>query len=170
MAVKYFLEIYGNRPLISKRIGSLGPAAQDELAKSNIQTDFCGNGDPESSRMPLADYAQNMNVLFPRARISKRSLQIIDSSYQSIDLILYNNSPKQNIRVPEADVYLFTSPLNVQSYLSNHGKKNILAIAIGKTTERELLSSGFKKVYKSETSSESHIIEKAVTILNQTKH
>ena len=169
-AVHYFLQTYGKSYLKGKKIGTLGPSAKAELKKVGIETDFCGNGDPQSTQSALSAYAADLKILFPRARISKRSLQGQDKTYECIDCIVYSNYVKTNVPVPKADIYLFTSPLNVQSYLKNSGIKSILALAIGKTTEKELLSSGFNMVYRSETSSESNIIEKAVTILNQTKH
>ena len=169
-AVHYFIQTYGLHYLKGKKTGTLGFSAKKELKKAGVEADFCGDGDPQSVQVALSKYAANQRVLFPRAKISKRSLQGEDKNYTCIDCIAYNNYIPSDITIPEADIYLFTSPLNVQSYLKNKGRKNTITLAIGKTTEKELLSSGFNKVYRSETSSESDIIEKAVTILNQTKH
>mgnify|MGYP006208580223 CR=1 FL=1 len=55
-----------------------------------------------------------------------------------VDWMIYKNTPKDDIAIPEADIVVFTSPLNVDGYLACNGPRDVKMIAIGNTTANHL--------------------------------
>jgi len=77
------------------------------------------------------------NVFFP---IASQSLQSLDQllTVDHFSVIVYNNQPKENIKLPICDLYLLTSPMNARSFLSKNNFGNATVYAIGATTASEI--------------------------------
>ena len=166
--VEYFVEVYGKDQLNNYELACLGPAAQKALTNLGFATVFTGNGEIDLCKKAFNAFADKKQILFARAKNSRQSLEVKDAKYSHTPLIVYSNTARTNISIPDADIYLFTSPLNVVSYLENGGDKSINAVAIGPTTFNYLKENSFKSIHLSETSSEKSIILKAIQLLQKT--
>lgn len=166
--VEYFAEVYGKDQLRNYELACLGPTAQKALVNLGFTPVFTGNGEVELCKRAFNAFADKKQVLFARAEHSRQSLEVKDTKYSHASIIVYSNTVQTNISIPDADIYLFTSPLNVLAYLKNGGKKSVTAVAIGPTTFNSLKENSFKSIYQSETSSEKSIILKAIQLLQKT--
>ena len=83
--------------------------------------------------------------------------------YTEIDL--YQNQINSKVLIPEADVYLFTSPLNVESYLFNGGNITQPAIAIGPSTLKALEENNFNEPLLCEKPSKDQLIMAGIKYL-----
>ena len=90
-------------------------------------------------------------VLFPQAKGGLRTVQQqFTDDAKLIDLVVYETVKKENTKLPEVEILVFTSPSNVVSYFAqrapNGEKGKITAdqkvIAIGKSTEKKLKELG----------------------------
>jgi uroporphyrinogen-III synthase len=87
-------------------------------------------------------------VLFPQAKNGLRTVQqqFEDSSKLS-DLAVYETVKKDKVKLPEAEILVFTSPSNVESFF---GKAKISpdqkVVAIGTSTEKKLKENGISNV------------------------
>ena len=85
-------------------------------------------------------------VLFPQA---KGGLRTIQQQFEDVskltDLVVYETVKKENKKLPQADVLVFTSPSNVESFFEK-GKISVSqkVIAIGKSTEKKLSEQGIQ--------------------------
>lgn len=78
-------------------------------------------------------------VVFPMAKNSLHSLEKKLISITPIPCIIYDNKIDKRIKIPTADLLIFTSPLNVKAYLAQKQiKKKQSVIAIGYTTAKEI--------------------------------
>jgi uroporphyrinogen-III synthase len=124
--------------------GTIGLGTSKELLKYQIHADFSGNGSPEEVGLGFLPLAEKKIILFPSAKNSKESIQKIvrQKAGKLIQLPVYDNLPKQDFQIEEADIYIFTSPLNVLAFSGNYSLADKHCIAIGATTARELELSG----------------------------
>ncbi len=166
--VEFFIEVYGKDQLGNYELCCLGPAAQKALVNLGFRPVFTGNGEIELCKKGFNAFANKKQVLFARAKHSRQSLEVKDAKYSYTPIIVYSNTVQTNISIPDADIYLFTSPLNVIAFLENGGNKSITAVAIGPTTFNSLKENSFKSIHLSETSSEKSIILKAIQLLQKT--
>ncbi len=148
-AITYFLEgLDRQRASVpdSVRWAVLGPGTARALP-AGLQPTYCGNGQPTDVAIQLAPLVARQRVLFPQARHSRQSVQrLLPDTVQKISLIVYDNSPNQMVQVPAADVLVFTSPLNVQSYLKQREIPDAQPIvAIGSTTATALTQAGIDR-------------------------
>ena len=162
--VKFFLETLAttiylqvlaeeNLPL---KWATIGKGTAEALIAYQIQPDFIGNGEPKAVAQAFGKIAKGKEVLFPRAKNSKKSVQqLLKKQVEVKDLVVYKNEIKNNITIPTCDVLVFTSPLNTQAYFQ---KYTLLpeqkVIAIGKTTQKALQVLGIKNGIVAEQSSE----------------
>jgi uroporphyrinogen-III synthase len=167
--IEFFTEIYGNEALKDYKLACLGTATQKLIIERGFETVFCGNGEPEMSKRAFNAFAKSKHVLFARAQNSREYFEKGTLSYKVSNLIVYRNTIKKDIDIPQADIFLFTSPLNVEAYLFNGGSKNANSVAIGRTTYNTLQKNSFRSIHQSETSSEKSIILKAKQLLEKTK-
>lgn len=166
--VEYFVKVYGQDSLKKYKLACLGPAAQKTLLEMGFSSTFTGNGELKLCKKAFNAFANNKHVLFARAANSRQSLETKDSRYSHTSVIVYSNTIRTNVSIPNADIYLFTSPLNVLAYLENGGNRYATAVAIGPTTYKSLEENSFKTIHQSETSSEKSIILKAIQLLQKT--
>ena len=134
--VNYFLQQIDNQLLINLKIAAMGSGTAKALVDFGIVPDFIGNGHPPTIARAFLEEAEGQTVVFPQAKNSRRSIQIaLGKQIKSVDLVVYENTPKTKFNLPEADILVFTSPLNVQAYFAQKTitpRQRILAI--GNTT------------------------------------
>lgn len=163
--VKFFFE---NAPIsLSKNIkwAVMGKGTATALLQQNIQADFIGNGQPKATAEAFLKIAKNQQVLFPRAKNSKKSVQnLLESQLIVHDLVVYENAIKRNFSIPNCDYLVFTSPLNATAYFQKYSWQSTQKIiAIGKTTANALKALGIHQLIIANTTSEKGLTEAVLT-------
>ena len=156
-AVRFFFaglspDRWDKLPLIAA-MGAGTASALRELAK---EVDFTGSGSPDGVATAFAEVAAGQSVLFPRARNSRQSIQRkLGGLIRPVDLIVYDNQPQPRVVDPAFQYLVFTSPMNVTSFLqSNVLSADQIVIAIGNSTARYLHKAGVGRVVVAPEASE----------------
>jgi hydroxymethylbilane synthase len=139
-AVEYFFAL---DPLLPKKVkfGVMGSGSEDMLRRRGHFVDFTGEGiDTVEVAEEFAKLANGLNVLFPSAENSMRSIQLgLSTDTHIIDLPVYETIKEENPEPSTAGVLIFTSPSNVEAYFANNlVNPDQKVIAIGKSTARKL--------------------------------
>ncbi len=143
-AVTFFLAGYpGERPA-AVRLATIGSGTAATLARQWRPADFVGSGNPVAVAQAFAARLQEgATVLFPRARRSRRSVQLrLPGHIKPVDLIVYDNAIATERTVPATDIAVLTSPRNAAAYLAAVGRPAPLLVAIGPSTSQWLASQG----------------------------
>ena len=168
-AVQFFFDLFGSATFLSYQVACLGPGAEQILHKHHIHIAFCGNGDPEQTKNLFNEYATGKSVLFAIPSQSTKSFDDGNQNYKTLYTTIYSNQPKAKFEIPQADVYLFTSSLNVKAFLLNGGDKTKPCVAIGQSTLHTLKKNHFSDIHISVTSTENSIIEKGISLITHLK-
>ncbi len=143
-AVLYF---FGQKPKIEgQKIGCIGKSTADEIRKFGMRAEFIGTStDTRLTGKQFASRVGSGTVLFPMAKGSLRSVQNgFVKPGQAIDLPVYETIEHTDIKIPDADILVFTSPSNIQSYTKQKPiNKNQKLIALGDATGSALRKLGF---------------------------
>ena len=131
------------------KFGVIGKATEQTLKKYNRNAAFVGSvNDTKVVGKKFAKTVGEETVLFPQAKNGLRTVQqqFEDSSKLS-DLAVYETVKKDKVKLPEAEILVFTSPSNVESFF---GKAKISpdqkVVAIGTSTEKKLKENGISNV------------------------
>lgn len=161
-AVRFFFENQGIRsgadvksPARLKHIqwAALGPATAKALAEYVEMVDFTGTGEPKGTadafRSGGVEPAPGARILFPAARHSRQSvMSYLADDFQCIHFPVYNNRLVDDPPGSNADVLVFTSPMNAEAYFSkNRLAKNQHVVAIGETTGAALRELGLGEIH-----------------------
>ncbi|MFM7091780.1 MAG: uroporphyrinogen-III synthase [Bacteroidota bacterium] len=148
--------------------GAIGLGTSREMLKNQVAADFLGNGHPDEVGISFSTLVKNQIVLFPTAKNSKESIQSHIGTIASkiINLPVYDNLPKLHFEIEPAELYIFTSPLNVQAFAATYTLQHKKCLAIGESTAKELKAAGATMIYKSEIPSEEMLVKTAQTILH----
>jgi len=178
--VKFFLETFTadnflrvmaakNRPI---QWAVMGKGTAATLEKHQIQPDFIGTGHPKATAKAFGEIAHQQKVLFPRAEISKQSVQnLLIGQIEIFDLIVYANKLKPTFFIPYCDILVFTSPLNVVAYFQKHpiqSKQKV--VAIGKTTANALEKKGLQNIIVASQPSEKGLAATVTEIVLKIKN
>lgn len=149
-AVTYFCgRVKKNRIDLKAEIkwGAIGPATAKALMEWRGKVHFTGDGDPKNTGKKFGAIARGQRVLFPRAAHSRRSLQKqLAGQIDALDLVVYKNTINPKAERPEADILVFTSPLNAEAYfLGRKISPNQQVVAIGQTTAGALRKLGVRR-------------------------
>ncbi|MEQ1733161.1 MAG: hydroxymethylbilane synthase [Bacteroidia bacterium] len=127
------------------KMATLGDATAQELYNYVTQIHFIGKGNniEEIGKAFFKQVQTNNTVLFPQAKAGNRSIQQqAHNTAQVIDAVVYETITTPALITPH-NVYVFTSPSNVTSYLINNSiDVNGSYIAIGESTAKALLQAG----------------------------
>ena len=142
--VRAYLKHAGKAPVDGLLIAAFGPKTALGLQQQNIPVAFIGNGHAEPTAQAFCRVAEGEKVVFARAQQSMRSVQkALSNQVEAIDLIVYDNVGKTHLNLPASDILVFTSPLNVRTYLSHQFIQDAQqVIAIGPSTEKALRAGG----------------------------
>ena len=137
--VQFFLEGL-KRPLSpTVQLATMGAGTATGLIENGYQPIFIGTGEPNSTAKRFLKYAKTQKVLFPRAKVSRMSIQsVLKEQIEVYDLVVYDNIPKVSIQISTVSCLVFTSPLNAQIYFKHYLYEGQLVIAIGPTTAKAL--------------------------------
>lgn len=142
------------------KIACVGASTADHLTKKGLQPDFIGSfpGDPDKNAKELSEWVSDRSVLFPVSSISKGSMNkfIPADQIEIVQVYITEFCPK---KVADHDIYIFSSPSNVDSFLEVNKAPETIVIAWGKTTESCLLSKEIPVAKVLNKSNESELIE-----------
>ncbi|MGV3686640.1 MAG: hydroxymethylbilane synthase [Daejeonella sp.] len=147
-AIEYFFRLNPQLPKKAK-FGVLGRGSEDALRYLGKKADFNGEEegiDTKDIAKEFAKIANGSNVLFPSAKGSLRTIQkALSADTKIVELTVYETVPEEDVAQSFADVLIFTSPSNVESYFVN----NLLepdqqVICIGKSTGKKFDEMGVK--------------------------
>ncbi|MBP6826070.1 MAG: uroporphyrinogen-III synthase [Saprospiraceae bacterium] len=186
-AVQFFFQNIENQKLAipSVKWAALGEATAEMLKKYVGEADFTGDGDPVTTAEaflgqphprlpqreggrgtlyvppPVGGGAGGGVVLFPAARHVRESIMsLLSTRFQCIHLEVYDNKPVGDPPASEADVLVFTSPMNAEAYFVQHVLQNKQqVVAIGRTTAEALKALGIDGIFISEEPSERSLAE-----------
>lgn len=129
------------------KFGVIGKSTEYALKKHNKNAAFVGHiNDTKVVGKKFAKTAGQETVLFPQAKGGIRTIQQqFEDASKLTDLVVYETTTRENIQVPEADVLVFTSPSNVESFFKQTKIKNTQkVVAIGTSTQRKLKEFGIE--------------------------
>jgi len=166
--VRYFFEGLKQSLLPTIRLATMGRGTAKVLQDYGYTADFIGTGIPMSTASTFLTLAKQQRVLFPRAKISQKSIQqLLGATIKAEEVIVYANTPKSNFQVPFCEYLVFTSPLNAQVYFD----KNQLAqkqhiVTIGHTTAKALNAMGFFNILVAKNPSEKAMANQILAYLS----
>jgi uroporphyrinogen-III synthase len=139
-AVQHFFDQKVGVEVSKYAIAAIGPGTAAAVEQFGHSPSFVGNGVPEEVAEAFFSLAKGQRVLFPQARHSRQSIeQLLAGQIDAHSLVVYDNEPVAEVQPSQAQVLVFTSPLNVEAYCSQH---NLLegqyAVAIGQPTAEAL--------------------------------
>lgn len=130
----------GQKSRISeKKIGVMGTASAALIKQlMNKDADFIASSDAQGDATNFEIITRGQSILFVAAANSKKRFQKPGDNLHH-ELIIYQNEIMHGAQLPQADIYIFTSPLNSESYLSsNILPKGAELVAIGPSTAKML--------------------------------
>ena len=147
-AIEYFFKL---EPQLSKKVkfGVLGRGSEDALRQHGKIASFNGKEDGIDTKniaLEFAKLANGSKVLFPSAKGSLKTIQkALSDDTKIVELTVYETVSKEDVAQSYAEVLIFTSPSNVDSYFA----ENLLepeqqVICIGKTTGKKFEEMGVK--------------------------
>jgi len=139
-AIDFFFQ--QNPELKSKvKFGVIGKSTEATLKKHNKNAAFVGSiNDTKVVGKKFAKTVAGESVLFPQAKGGLRTIQQqFEDQTKLTDLVVYETGKKENATIPTAEIVVFTSPSNVDSFFTKakiSDKQQV--VAIGKSTEKKL--------------------------------
>lgn len=161
-AIRFFQTLGGFNQLSHQKIAVIGqPSAVYLTQITHRKADFIGDGVPQQTAQQFLKISRHQTVLFPRAKHSRQSIQqLLNGAITPLDLIIYDNQIKTDIIIPTTDIVVFTSPLSVTAYLKYQTiTPQTKVIAIGKTTEQQLIRANIQNIIVANTPSEKGLAE-----------
>ena len=123
-------------------IGCIGGITAEFLHNHNVEVDFIGKtaGNASLIAEEFKNFIGDKKTLFPQSSISNRSISSVFKASQIAEVSVYK-TVIYSMKIPACDIYVFTSPSNVDGFLAeNKISVNGKIIAWGKTTEKYLKS------------------------------
>lgn len=127
--------------------GVISDLSARHLASFGKTADFVGKGvDVVQIAKDFRGVLKDDSVLFPQAMDSMRSIQKhIAFSNTLYNLYTYKTVIRKNINIPYTDIVIFTSPSNVDAYLSNYKiDERQRIVAMGSATRFRLSEYGIR--------------------------
>jgi len=127
------------------KIAAINQGTARHILGYGYAVDFEGEGrDLEQIAGLFKIAATDEIVLFPQARNSRKTIQGGLARKQVLNLVVYEDEPKQDIGLRKENIIVFTSPLNVNAYFSKYSlKKHQHLVAIGTSTAKAIQAAGY---------------------------
>ncbi len=117
----------------------MGEGTASYLKHLGHHPSFIGSGNPLQVASGFLPLAEGKRILFPRAKQSKKSIQkLISHRVDVVDLVVYDNSKLTDFENPNADILVFTSPMNAEAFFEKYPYRGEKIIAIGSTTAKKI--------------------------------
>lgn len=143
------------------QIACVGKGTSNYLKSQGYNPSFIGekSGEIESVAENFKSWLGNRKVVFAQAKDSNRSIAKEIDPTNSTEISVYETTIATS-KIKASDIYIFTSPSNVDGFLiENRISENSIIIAWGNTTEKQLIKHGFKVHSKLKNSTISELIE-----------
>jgi hydroxymethylbilane synthase len=127
------------------KFGVIGKSTELSLKKYNRNAAFVGSvNDTKVVGKKFAKSVGSETVLFPQAKGGLRTIQQqFEDGSKLTDLVVYETVKKENAKMPDAEILVFTSPSNVESFFEKGKiKKEQKVVAIGESTQKKLKTFG----------------------------
>lgn len=131
------------------KIGAMGKGTAQTLLQFQLTADFVGaSSDPEMVAIEFQKVLQpNDTILFPQSVQTRNSIAPKLKDCKIVRLEVYCTSPIA-IEAEDSDVYIFSPPSNVQSYLKQHPiSATKPCVAFGPTTAQTLIDHHIKNIH-----------------------
>lgn len=136
--IDFFVNKFDVEKIQQKKIAVLGKGTEYFLNQKGFKADFVGDGHGDTTAKLFDDMIQkNTKVLFPIANDSLEQVQkhLSNNLIECKNLVVYKNTIKENFSKTDADIIVFTSPMNVKAYLSKYKiEPHQTIISIGRST------------------------------------
>ena len=135
--VKYFLSQSDIK--VDAKVACVGQKTADYLLENHqIKSHFIGEGTDTTTIGESFRKVSNGKILFPQSNISLQSIQKKLEDSEIVDLLCYKTRFTSN-KIDKQDIYFFTSPSNIDSYLEqNQIDPNAKYFCLGSSTEQKL--------------------------------
>lgn len=143
------------------KIACLGTGTAATIQAKNVTPDFIGknSGNPEEVGEEFSEWLGNRTVLFPLAKNSNETIVKHISDHQKMIVRCYETKLVEQ-EVKPHDIYVFTSPSNITSFLtSNTFPEKAKLIAWGTTTANKMRELGLEPTAILNESSENALVE-----------
>lgn len=138
--VDYFINGVEDSVFQNMKIGAIGKSTAQYIAeKYHLNVDFVG--DVNDLALSMFNFMQlnPEKILLPRGKHSMESIQKYLPKEKLEELVVYGNTPKSKVEKMDAEIMIFTSPLNAKTYFEIHQlDDNQQCIAIGSSTAKYL--------------------------------
>ena len=166
-AVQHFFK---QAPVLAKDVkyAAFGPGTEKAIYQQGVEVDFSGkSSDPmQVAAQFLSRFADGKRIVFPKAIQSLQSVSSILSRHHFVEQIdVYETSSVENVELPIADVYVFTSPSNVTAFSSTLININTKVVAIGPSTAEALTLKGIKVHAVSERADDAGLLDAITSVL-----
>ena len=140
-AAEFFLKTKKIKP--ETAIACIGQITARKLEDLGLKISFVGekSGNPIEVAEEFKKWLGNRTVLIPQSNISKRTIASLLPSNQSIEPIVYKTESDCKI-IAVCETYVFTSPSNVESFLTCNEPPQGKVIAWGETTKKCMEAKG----------------------------
>ena len=140
-AAEFFLKTEKIKP--EPVIACIGQITASKLEDLGLKVTFIGekSGKPHEVAEAFKKWLGNRTVLIPQSNISKRTIASLLPSNRCIETIVYKTVSDCEV-IPACETYVFTSPSNVESFLTCNEPPQGKVIAWGETTKRCIEAKG----------------------------
>lgn len=140
-------------------LACVGEATSKKLKDKGYDVSFTGlkSGHPEQVANEFLKWLGSRKVLIPCSQQSKRTISKVIPSNQKEEKIVYQTLTDCKL-LDDCGCYVFTSPSNVESFLSCNSKPEGKIIAWGTTTKNAIIESELFADYTLEQSTEEELI------------
>ena len=148
-AVAFYLNRVSPSSLIGKKISCSGVFTCESIKKYGLNVDYFlkNPGDIDKSVLDFQNWIGRNKVLFPCSNISLKSVLngLAQSQIKILETYKTISSPT---RINSHDVYVFSSPSNVNSFFENNQiKKDSIIVSWGNSTKKRLADIGYISNY-----------------------
>lgn len=146
-------------------VACTGAKTKEVTESMGLKVSFHGNtSDPEKVGMDFLDWLGNRRVLFPLSNRSKKTISDMIPDSQKEEVEVYQTELIDQV-IPAQDIYVFTSPSNVDAFLESGNTVNSSkVIAWGSTTQKALENREIQSVILNKPSIDSLIDVLSTTI------
>ena len=166
-AVQHF---FTQNPILKEdvKFAAFGPGTEKAIAKKGLKVDFSGtSSDPAKvAAQFLSKFADGKRIVFPKAIQSLQSVSSILSRHHFVEQVdVYETISIENVFLPEADVYIFTSPSNVTAFSDTLHTIKSKVVAIGPSTAEALTLKDIKVHAIAERADDTGLLDAVVNVL-----
>ena len=149
--VDYFLRQHSKDALESRKlkIASFGPKTGQHLIDHGLSVDFIGSGEARSTATTFLEDQKPLRVCFVKGTTSKDSIKpLVEESVETSSMVVYDNQSKTFLNFPQANILVFTSPLNLETYFNHYSIESTQkVVVIGTSTAMAALNMGIEEVH-----------------------